>query len=95
MKDNSTPDEVVFKLTPIEVRVLRRILELSEEWFSNHSCNDFFVKDEINGTSEDGLAMLEAMVKSGAANEEELEDADGECLCDFQLFDHFKRRFGG
>lgn len=85
-------DEVTLKMTVVEARALRRLLELAGDEFGNHGCNDFEVKREVNGTPEDGLALLRAMVESGAAEKEQLEGAGGEYLYDWQLFRHFQRR---
>lgn len=84
--------DVTLKLTVLEARALRRLLELAGDEFSNHGCNDFSVERELNGTPEDGLGLLRAMVESGAAEEEQLEGARGTYLIDWQLFRHFERR---
>lgn len=86
--------EVTLKLTVVEARALRRLLELAGDEFSRHGCNDFEVKREVGGTPEDGLALLGAMVKSGAAEKEQLEGARGEYLLDWQLFRHFQAVVG-
>lgn len=81
--------DVTLTMSVVEARALRRLLELAGDEFSNHGCNDFSVKSELNGTAEDGKALLRAMAASGAADEEQLSDS-GEYLYDWQLFRHFE-----
>lgn len=83
---------VTLKMSVLEARALRRLLERAGDEFSNHGCNDFSVEREVNGTPEDGLGLLRAMVESGAADKEQLEGASGKYLLDWQLMRHFERR---
>ncbi len=85
-------EAVTLKLSLVEARALRRLLELAGDEFSNHGSNDFSVEREVNGTPEDGLGLLRAMVESGAAEKEQLEGARGKYLLDWQLMRHFERR---
>jgi hypothetical protein len=87
---------VTLQLTDDEARVLALLLGQAYEEFSNHGCNDFDVQKELRlphaRARQVAYGLLEAMVKSGAADEEQLEGPQGVVLMDSQLFSHFKQR---
>lgn len=85
--------KVTLTLSEIEAKVLAILLERASSEFSNHGCNDFEVDRELGLEDKNydiGKQLLIDMVKSGAADKDQLNDCSARFLNDWQLMVHFK-----